>query len=325
MSETHLEALNLNLLVALDALLVARNVTEAARRLGVTQSAASRSLAQLRVLLDDPLLVRHGSRMVPTPRAEALQSPLRDALDRLRLVLRAGLPFDPDTSAPRRFRLASTDLVAPLLLPGLQRQWPVRHDLVVSPLVRDRLVEDLEHGRVDVALGPRIERSGLCCEPLSEEPFAVALRAGHPCADALDLEVYAGLGHVLVSPLDVDDHSVVGRALAELGHTRRVVLRVPGFLEAPWALLGSDLVLTAPRRLLEALAAHLPLVVRDLPLEVPPLRVHALWHARWEADPAHRWFRERLVAFLQNNTPTAIPGSKGNTSSAPAATGSTFW
>ncbi len=231
--------------------------------------------------------------MVPTPRAVALQAPLRDALERLQLALSVGVPFDPCTSR-RRFRILTSDVVAPWLLPALQPAWPRGPSLSLGPLSLGELVDDLQLGRADLALGPPVDRSGLRCEGLSEVAFAVALREGHPCADALDLQAYARLDHVLVQPLADDDRSVVDRALSALGLERRVVLRVPSFLSAPWALIASDLALTAPRSFLDAVATRLPIRIVPAPLALPPFQLALVWHARWGADPGHRWLRGRI-------------------------------
>ena len=298
MSQTHLAGINLNLLVALDALLRTQSVTLAAGQLGVTQSAASRSLAQLRGLFDDPILVRQGSRMVPTPRADALVGPLRDALDRLGGVLEAGVPFDPATTT-RRFRLAAPDVIAPMLLPRIGLSWPTGAGIDIAPLRTGSVFGDLETGVHDLALGPAVDRSGLACELLTELPFAVAMRQGHPASRDLDLDTYTACRHVLVNPLDSEgDRSVVGRSLAELGRSRSVAVRVPSFLAAPWALLQSDYLLTAPLHFLTDLASRLPLTVVGPPLELPSFRIHALWHRRWEAEPGHVWLRGQLASSL---------------------------
>ena len=298
MSSTHLAGVNLNLLVALDALLRTQSVTLAAGRLGVTQSAASRSLGQLRDLFGDPILVRQGSRMVPTPRAQGLVGPLRDALDRLGGVIEHGVPFDPETST-RRFRIATSDVTAPLLLPRLVGGWPRQSEVSLVPLRIGSLVADLETGAVDLALGPSIQRSGLVCETLAAMPFAVAMRSGHPDASSLDLDAYTRHRHVLVSPLDTDDdRSVVGRSLAAMSRSRSIAVRVPNFLAASWALLNSDYLLTAPRPFLSQVAEGLPLVVCPPPMALADFRLHALWHGRWEADSAHQWLRNRIAEVL---------------------------
>jgi len=293
----HLADINLNLLVALDAVLEEGTVTGAAGRIGVTQSAMSHSLRQLRELLDDPLLVRGAGGLVPTPRAVALRLPIRRALLDLQHALRDPPSFDP-ARAVRRFHIGAGDYIAHSLLPALLadiRDTPGIDYDVVPMLPAD--IERLSTGEVDVGLSAYTARvPGLRTAPLFEDDFACVVRRGHPSVRRrLTLRQFAGLPHVLISPTGTGD-SPVDRRLAERGLSRRIALRIRYFLAAPLVVAGSDLVLTCPRRIAQAFAQQFDLDVHEPPVELSSFTVDQVWHERYDADPAHVWLRERVRA-----------------------------
>lgn len=303
--ETELHRIDANLLVALDVLCRERNVTRAARRTGVTQSAMSHTLRRLRALLGDPLLVRGRGGMQLTPRAEALAVPLRAGLHELARALAEPEPFDPATSR-RCVRLSSPDLfdilVLPVLLTDLREHAP-GVDVAVVPRP-PRLHEALETGEVDLAIEPRL----LDDQPFSDDEPGAQLRqrtlfrdsmrcfvrAGHPLAGRrrLSVRAFARLDHVLVSPTG-SGPGLIDRALEPHGLRRRIALRVPQFSTAIAALAGSDLVLTAPRSLAGSPLAG-GLVDFAVPLALPEHAITMVWHPRFGEDPGHRWFRERM-------------------------------
>jgi DNA-binding transcriptional LysR family regulator len=293
-----LAGINLNLLVTLDALLTEGGVTKAATRLGVTQSAVSHSLRQLRELLGDPLFVRGRGGLVPTPYAERLALPLRRGLTELRRALTDDGGFDPATSR-RRFTLASGDAFAVMLLPGLLaglRAGSPGIDLDVVPTDRTTAAL-LENGLVDAAVGVSFaDAPGLRQRKLFEEGFACLARAGHPDIPpaGLDLDTWCALPHALISPSG-EGQGVVDAALARLGRQRRVALRVRYFLAAPLLIAESDLVLTLPRRVAASFAGAFGLRVYAPPVALPSFTVHLAWHERYDADPGLRWFREALA------------------------------
>ncbi len=299
MSAPPLHRINLNLLVALDALLAEGSVTRAAARVGVGQSAMSRSLAQLRELLDDPLLVRVGRGMVLTPRAEALAAPLRGALAQLQQTLYSAPSFDPAT-ARRRFSVMSADLLSISLLPRLHRQ------LAAAPGLRLQVVamrpegacDALLSGAIDALVAHPLSHPGLVSERLFADEFAVALASDHPAAGAaLALDDWLALDHLLVSPLGRPGGRV-DSALEAMGLRRRVRLTVPYFLAAPQLVARSRLALTAPRCLLAPLAGPLSLHLLPVPIALPPFVVALSWPARLRADPASRWLRAAIRRAL---------------------------
>ncbi|MEQ1506225.1 MAG: LysR substrate-binding domain-containing protein [Myxococcota bacterium] len=290
MASDRLLALNLNLLVSLRALLDEASVSAAARRTGVTQSAMSRSLAQLRALFDDPLLVRVGRTMVRTARAESLRGPLDGALRELERVIHAGAAFAPATSS-RRFALMTADFATVTLLPSVVRQIAAEAagvDLQVRPLDRDALRDGLRSGQLDAAIAGPLSGGGLNAEVLFEDEWACATWTRATPA-AWELDAFVARPHLLVSPFGGPD-SVVGRALADRGRARRVALEVPYFLAAAELLVGSDAVLTAPRHVLAHLARSWPLELRSAPIPLPRFRVALLSHPRMAGDQGAAWF-----------------------------------
>jgi DNA-binding transcriptional LysR family regulator len=295
MSRIQLANFNLNLLLALDGLLGARSVTAAARRVRVTPSAMSHSLAELRSLLGDPLLVRSGRAMVLTPRAEALVGPLHKLLADTERLLRGGATFDPRT-AERHFVIAAPDFLATLLLPPLlttaARDAPGL-SLEFVPSARRGNAWLLETGDVDIALGaivdqtPSIRRADLCTEG-----FACAARQGHPFIDgSLDLRTYVKTPHLVITLGDDDGPTWVDQALAKLGQKRRVAVRTRYFMSAPLVIARSDLLLTGPSMLIGYFARLVPIQVLRPPIELPTYPEEAYWHERFDDDPAHRWLR----------------------------------
>lgn len=293
----NLSAVNLNLLVAFDALLAERHVTRAARRLGVTQSALSNSLHKLRALFDDPLFVRAPRGVSPTPRAVALGPHVREGLARLELAL--GAPgFDPKT-AQRSFIVAASDFVQLVVLPRLVDELAaeapgIRID--VRGWGRHVVPDTLARGDADVAIGyfghvpDRHHRA-----QLFEEPFACIVRRGHPLVGKrLTAKTWAQIPHVVVS--EAPDHAPtqVDRALAKVGLRRTVALRVSHFLVVPSIVASSDLSAAIDRRV--ALAFKLPLAVFEPPVPLPRGKVTMVWHERADNDPAQAWLRSKIQA-----------------------------
>jgi DNA-binding transcriptional LysR family regulator len=303
MQEVHLAGVDLNLLVALDALLETRHVTQAAKRIGLTQSATSHALGRLRELLGDPLLVRAGAVLVPTPRALELAPEVRAILASIRRTL-SPAAFDPSTAA-RTFTIATADYIELVLLPSLVaelgRTAPLV-DLVVRPPPEPA---GLATGELDLAIGvgvtdaPSIQRRKLFVDRL-----ACVVREGHPVLrgrgrarrerPSLDLERFLGLGHVFITVYGTRG-GAVDDALAKKKMKRRVVAMVPSFLAAPAIVAESDLVLTMPARLAASLAPAYGLRILEPPIELGEYEVTMYWHARMQRDPAHVWLRQ-LVA-----------------------------
>lgn len=293
-----LEGLDLNLLVALRALLAERHVTRAAARVGLSQPAMSHALARLREVLGDPLLVRTPAGMQPTARAEAMAGPLELALEDLSRVLASPRPFDPATST-HKFRIATNDYIELVLLPRLlARIWEEAPgvDVRVTNLAGEAS-EDLAEGRVDVVIGmvgqlgaPSLP-PGLRFQRVVADRFVCVVREGHPVTKKrLTLDEFVSLSHALVSPRGATG-SVVDTALEALGRKRRVAVEVPHFLVAPHVVRETDVVLTLAQRVAEKLAPLLGLRRIAPPLELPGFTMSMVWHERHHLAPAHVWLR----------------------------------
>ncbi|MFO0677073.1 MAG: LysR family transcriptional regulator [Polyangiaceae bacterium] len=300
-----LATVDLNLLTALRAIDDARSVTRAAKALGLSQPALSHTLARLRDTFDDPLFAKTSKGMVPTPKAETILPHVRRALADLERDVFGRKTFDPATLA-RTFRIQATDLVEGLVMPELLRGLDTDAKgvrIAVTPVGVNLPKDALESGAVDFALAGFFGDlpEGFRSAPLFEDTFTSAVRLGHPRLGRrklVDLETYLRERHVLVAPSG-ELSGAVDRALAKKKRSRHVSLGTSGFWVAGWVTSSSDAVVTAPSRLLSALAKPLGLRVFPTPLDLPPIRVVMVWHARNDADPAHGWFRKRLGAAAQ--------------------------
>jgi len=299
-----LRSIDVNLLVALDALLDECSVTRAAERMDISQSAMSRTLGRLRELLGDPLLVRTAHEMERTPIAEDLREPLRDALVQLDALITERAAFDPGT-ASRSFRLEVTDIAAVAMLsrlmPRLREIAPGVDIEVVPPDGRPE--QRLQERRTELFIGGLVhDVPGLYRQALFEEHMVCVVRHDHPQREALgELSCYAALQHVMVSPRGISRDGMVDRALARYGLRRRIVLRVPQFFVAPLVVGRTDLVATVPRRVVEALEGAAMLAVVEPPVELASFQVTQVWHERHHHDHGHRWLRQLVAEVMRDD------------------------
>ncbi|SBW03147.1 LysR family transcriptional regulator [uncultured Alphaproteobacteria bacterium] len=290
--------LDLNLLAALDVLLAERNVTRAARRLGLSQPALSAQLARLRERFGDPLLVPAHRGMVATQRALEIQEPLRAALDALRRVAAEAAGFDP-AAARLAFSVAASDYVQSALLAPLAfafaREAP-GIDLAFRSIDAAHLAGQMERGEVDVAMmTPETAPERLRMRRLFDETYVAIVRRDHPrVGDVLDLDGYCALDHVVVSPRGGGFVGPADAALAAHGRARRVALSVPGFLIVPEIVARSDLVALVPSRIARDHAARVRIFPPPIP--VPGFAMAMVWHDRTADHPAQQWLRARLLA-----------------------------
>lgn len=293
---------NLNALVALEVLITECNVGRAARRMGITQSAMSHTLRQLRQALGDPLLARVGNRMVLTPFAEALAPRLRLGLGELDAILGGRVVFDP-AKVDRAFTLAAHDLVAAMILEPLFTRLLAaapHASLRIVPIDPRTLVDDLARGQCDAAFVPSYLRlEGVRTHTMPAETLRVVHRKGHPAfARGMTLDAYCACSHLLFN-ITGDGPGFVDHALAKLKRTRRVALRVPYLLAVPDVLAASDLIATIPRPAAEMFTRRWALESRPPPLELPTMPLTLAWHERFDADPAQRFFREQAAAVIE--------------------------
>ena len=301
----NLAALDLNLLVALEALLEEASVGQAADRVALSQPAMSHALKRLRSLLEDPLLVRVGARMQLTARAEALRYPVQDALERVRaLLLRDG--FEP-ASSTRVFRLSVADHAGALLLPALLKR--LRDE---APNVCIRIQPWHGHLQDPYELS-RLVDVAIACVPGRFKAFyqlrlftdrdACAVRRGHPIAKRIsDPDKFLKARHVAVVGRDFSE-DLVDTWLRQEGLQRNVALTVPHYLQALHVVAESDLIAVIPERLIHAYASRLSLDAVEVPLDVGTFDEYILHPARTHADPGCVWLRSVLVDIAKSLRP----------------------
>ena len=288
---------DLALLPVLHELLRTRSTTLAAERLGCTQSSASHALARLRTQFGDPLLVRVGRVLAPTRFAEELAPRLEAILGGIAELVDERSHFDPAT-LDRSFAFAGTDFSELLMLTAVVRRLSAEAPAVdvVCSAVGDEVERQLQDRRVDLAFGTGFrERTGLVVKTVATDRLVLLMRAEHPLRKRLDLDRYARAGHVLVAPRGTPGGRI-DVALAAVGKQRRVVVRISNFATAAALVAETDLVTAMPRACARVMSARLPLLVRELPLDVPPYAFALAWNAQLSRDPAHRWFRSIVEA-----------------------------
>lgn len=278
-----------------------RSVTRAAEELNQSQPTISAWLSRLRELLGDPLFVRTAGGMQPTPRADALVEPVREALQSLRRISAPAQVFVP-AEAQRGFLVCMTDAshitMLPRLLKRVRREAP-RVRLAATP-INDQTVRDLESGRADLALGivPGLE-SGFYQQVFYEQDFVCLASPAHPeFGRGLTLDGYRAAAHVEV--LSGKSHALLEEALKAQRIRRDVLLQLPGFLGLATVVAETDLVATVPRQIGETLARQGGLQVLPCPVKVPSYTVKQYWHARMHHDPANRWLRGVCASLYMN-------------------------
>ncbi len=289
--------LDLNLLIALKVLLEERNVSRAADRLAVTQPTVSGMLARLRLVFDDPLFVRTRHGMIPTPRAEELTPALERLLDDAEKLVEAEV-FDP-ADARTDFRVSANDYMqSTVLVPFAQA---IRQEAPGTRLaIRNAEVVNLErmlaNGELDLAVTiPEFADPALESQFLYREEYVCAVRQSHPIRSTrMSMKRFLNYDHALVSPTDGRFVGPVDEVLASHGEKRRVALSVPSFHILLQILQTDDVIALVPKRLLTRRPHALRIV--QPPIEVPGFDVIAAWHPRSQHDPAHTWFRNRLLS-----------------------------
>lgn len=290
----NLSAIDLNLLVALDALISEAHVGRAARKIGLSQPAASHALKRLRDLLSDPLLVRVGSRMELTPRAIGLRESLTETLQHVRTLLVRD-SFEPGRGS-RRFSVMMQDHVAHLVVPALVNR--VRSEapgvrLEVLPWQSLASMRPDRFRSIDLLISCSTnEVAGFHRETLFTDTEITVVRTGYPCASRLkNLEAFLNARHV----------AVVGRGLIEdpvdiwlrqEGLKRQIVLEVPSYVQALQAVAQSDLVAFVPKRLAQSLAAPLSLTLLRPPIDPGEYQEYLFHPRRLAQDPACIWLRK---------------------------------
>jgi DNA-binding transcriptional LysR family regulator len=296
---SRLQRIDLNLFRVFDVVYRERSLSRAADVLYLSQSAVSHALARLREQIDDPLFVRQGRGVTPTPLARQLSPVIRDALASLQAALQRQRPFDPERDV-ERVVIAMHDELEPILLPRLfnrLREAVPRLTVACVRLDRGNLKADLAAGRLDLVVDvAQPTDPELMHEGLLQTEFCVvsATRRRRLSADE-----YLKAQHVSVSSrrtgLPIEDF-----LLSRQGIQREVVLRCQHYEAAGRIVAATDLLLTLPRRHAELLRATLDISVLKLPLVLPPMEMHIYWHRQVDAEPASRWLRDEMRALLKS-------------------------
>src|SRR5712672_1105505 len=292
----NLKSLDLNLLVALDALLLEGNVSRAAMRIGLSQPATSHALQRLRDLIGDPLLGRPGARLELTPRAQALRGPLAQALDQVRGLF---IPDDFDAArSERQFRLMMPDLAVELLMPSLMEKITrlapnVRIDVVPW---RGPAIFTAEFARtIDLVISIGDAFRGFHRQRLYTDSDALAVRRGHAIGAKLKRrDVFLHARHIAVV-IRGQNEDLIDDWLRTKGLERRIALVVPGYIEALHIVARTDLVAFVPSRLIAALAKPLSLTAITPPLDPGIDEQFMFYPTRAQFDPGSIWLRKLML------------------------------
>lgn len=297
-----LNRLDLNLLVALDALLTERSITRAAERLNLTPSALSSALSRLREYFDDELLVQVGRKMELTPRAEGLQDAVRDVLVRIDSTIALRPRFDATTS-DRTFRICLSDYTQLVLAPHLlalcaQEKCTVRFEFLPQVTNPQRT---LERGEADLLVIPR----GFLSpdhpeEVLYEEEFLCLLwERGKLAAGEFTFDRYLAAGHIVMQPPGGSGDSFEAWFVKRYGVARRVAVTTYGFAAMPALVCGTELVATVHSRLAARFSGGWPLAIRKPPIPIEAMQQAMQWHKYRTQDPGLGWLRDALKRAVE--------------------------
>ncbi len=299
----NLRSVDLNLLTIFNAIMVEKHMTRAANRVGMTQPAMSNALSRLRELTGDPLFVRTGRGMMPTPRATALAIPIRRALDLVQAGLTEKAAFDPATS-DRSFTLAIGDycevLFLPQVLSALQSEAPGVSLSLQSP-AGATLVKELKDNSVDLVWDATpLDGPGFSSETLFDDTIVWIMSTTHPLAKKKrpTLDDYASASHVRLDPGHTYVHNY-DRFVRNLGVHRHFAVELTRIVPMAFAVAETHYVATVPNRMAEHFARFLPIVTKPVPLDLPSTAFYQSWHVSRNDDPGLNWLRQRLMGLAQ--------------------------
>ncbi len=293
----NLGGIDLNLMVVFNAIYTERNLTRAGEQVGLSQPAMSNALRRLRELFNDPLFSRTSEGMIPSPYAEQIAVPIRDALALLQTSLQGHTIFDPSKAA-NTFRIAmsaySAIVIMPVLMEWLQKEAPLIR-LTVSHIELSQAHALLKEGRLDLAITWKLNGAGLYQQRLFEERYVCLVRKDHPrIENILSLEQYLEEGHILFS-LEGKGPAESDKTLSSKGLRRNVVLRTSHISAVPKILEHTNYILTVPVRLSQIAAESGKLKSLEPPLEIPAHSFNQFWHEKQHHDPANKWLRQVLL------------------------------
>ena len=296
----NLNRLDLNLLVAFDALLTERSVTRAGTRRGLGQSSMSPNLARLRTLFGDELLTRSAEGMRPTPRAIALADSVRLTLAQIQSTVLQSETFEPAT-ADRVFRIGLADSIEVAVIPGLierlQESAP-GVSLRLRSTNRMSILEELDTGMLDLGIGVFSQgQTHHKRRHLYTESFLCLFSPEQlDLTPPISLQDYLRWPHLLTSLAD-DARGAVDEALTKSKLKRSIVMTTPGFLAVPFVVRRARVITTMPSRLARYFSEAFGLVTSPVPIDLPSFTISLLWHASFDHDPGHRWLRQAVAGL----------------------------
>jgi DNA-binding transcriptional LysR family regulator len=304
--------IDLNLLEYLDVLLRERNVTRAASHLGLSQPAMSNGLRRLRLLFNDPLLVRTSEGMTPTERALELQPLIREVLTRVDKAVQPQTAFEPTTS-DRVFRIMASDYAESTIFPSILHRLREEAPGIVLDIMTPSDVSflDVEQGKVDLVIN-RFDSipSSFHKTTIWKDSFACLFSAQNPIRDNFNLDSYLQAQHVWVSktgmgvgvginPDDVQRLGWVDEALARLGRKRHITIFTRHYQAAMSLAEQKDLIVTIPSRAASLKQQNPRVIIREPPFEIPPLELNMAWSPLLQNNPGHQWMRRLIVEVTQ--------------------------
>lgn len=290
---------DLNLFVVFDAIYCEGNITKAASVLNLSQPAVSHSLGKLRTYFDDPLFVRQGNEMRPTPVAKNVIADVREALHQLQVCLVQSRQFEPMTSR-KHFNLSllgsleSTYL--PLLMESLITESPHINLKSSRRVRRSELENKLASGDIDLAIDTLVPvGDNILHTKLEQNKLVVLARKNHPAiTDNLDLETYLNLDHILVSSRS-SGPGLEDFELSRLDLHRKIALRCQHSLAACRIIMNSDMILTLPETAAKMYSEMVDIDILPMPVELPEHDFHLYWHVNVDKDPANKWLRNKMI------------------------------
>jgi DNA-binding transcriptional LysR family regulator len=311
----HLSQVDLNLFVVLEAIYREGNLTRAGRQLKLTQPAMSHALKRLRELLKDPLFIREGANMVPTPFSRNMINEVRQALQILEVNLYENRNFDP-AHTRRNFQIGFWELMESMILPPLAKvltRAAPEISITTLRVKRREIEQELASGTLDLVLDiPITVSDNFRQAPLFSDRVVVMARKGHPAIRReLDLDTYLRQDHILVSSRRLGP-SLVDAELNRGGRKRRIVLRCQHYFAACQVVSETDMLLTIPQHYAETLNAGFNNRLHPFPLKsLQQLEIHMYWHESTENDPPNRWLREQIKKVVDESLPASEPVSRG--------------
>lgn len=299
----NLTSIDLNLLVAFNAIAKERNVTLAANRVGISQPAMSSALARLRKTFNDPLFVRTARGMQPTPYAERLVEPISRACELISGALRLDARFDPTSTSRKTFTFYMTEIGEIVCLPKILRHLQAvapQISIKVSRIPEKGAQDAMAAGDVDIAVGifPSL-KSGFFQQRLYTDRFVCLVRKDHPTIrGTISTEQFMQSPHAIVSSTGTGHDSSIEQILWAQHLHRKIALAVPHFLVLPTIVAQSDVIATVPCRMADSLGGFANVAILDAPVKFPKIEIRQHWHERYHHDSANQWIRQLIFQLF---------------------------